>query len=345
LSPVRPLVLGIETSCDETGIGLVRGHELLADSVASSVDEHARFGGVVPEVASRAHLEAMIPAVERALAMAEVKPGQVDAVAVTAGPGLQGALLVGVAAAKAYALALGKPLYGVNHLAAHIAVDQLEHGALPERAVALLVSGGHSSLLLVSDVTTSVVPLGATIDDAAGEAYDKVARVLGLPFPGGPPIDKAARDGDPAAIAFPRGKASDGTLDFSFAGLKTAVARWVEAREASGEPVPVNDVAASFQEAVVDVLTRKAVRACLEHGVTDLIIGGGVAANSRLRALARERAGQNGISLRVPRPGLCTDNGAMVAALGAEIVARGVEPSPLDIPADSSLPVTEVVVR
>ena len=340
-----PLVLGIETSCDETGIGLVRGHELLADSVASSVEEHARFGGVVPEVASRAHLEAMIPAFERALSMAGVTPRQIDAIAVTAGPGLQGALLVGVAAAKAYSLALGKPLYGVNHLAAHIAVDQLEHGPLPETAVALLVSGGHSSLLLVNDVTGNVQPLGATIDDAAGEAYDKVARVLGLPFPGGPPIDKAARDGDPEAIPFPRGKAHDGTLDFSFAGLKTAVARWVEARQAAGEQVPVADVAASFQEAVVDVLTRKAVKACLDHGVTDLIIGGGVAANSRLRALAQQRCADKGIRLRVPRPGLCTDNGAMVAALGAEIVTRGVQPSPLDIPADSALPVTEVVVR
>ena len=338
---MSPLILGIETSCDETGIGLVRGHELLADSVASSVDEHARFGGVVPEVASRAHLEAMIPTFERALAMADVKPGQIDAIAVTAGPGLQGALLVGVAAAKAYALALGKPLYGVNHLAAHIAVDQLEHGALPGEAVALLVSGGHSSLLLVRDVTTDITPLGATIDDAAGEAFDKVARVLGLPFPGGPPIDKAARQGDPDAINFPRGKASDGTLDFSFAGLKTAVARWVEAQDG---PIPVSDVAASFQEAVVDVLTRKAIRACQDHGVSDLIIGGGVAANSRLRAVAGERAAKRGIRLRVPRPGLCTDNGAMVAALGAEIVRRGVQPSPLTIPADSSLPVTEVVL-
>jgi N6-L-threonylcarbamoyladenine synthase len=342
---VSPLVLGIETSCDETGIGLVRGHELLADSVASSVDEHARFGGVVPEVASRAHLEAMIPTFERALARAGVKAQQIDAIAVTAGPGLQGALLVGVAAAKAYALALGKPLYGVNHLAAHIAVDQLEHGDLPGEAVALLVSGGHSSLLLVRDVTQDIQPLGATIDDAAGEAYDKVARVLGLPFPGGPPIDRAAQQGDAEAIAFPRGKASDGTLDFSFAGLKTAVARWVEAKEASGEKIPVNDVAASFQEAVVDVLTRKAIRACQEHGVSDLIIGGGVAANSRLRALAGERAAKQGIRLRVPRPGLCTDNGAMVAALGAEIVRRGVTPSPLTIPADSSLPVIEIVVQ
>jgi N6-L-threonylcarbamoyladenine synthase len=209
-----PLVLGIETSCDETGVGLVRGRELLADAVASSVAEHARFGGVVPEVASRAHLEAMIPAFDRALAVAGVRANQIDAVAVTAGPGLAGALLVGVAAAKAYAFALGKPLYGVNHLAAHIAVDQLEHGPLPSPAVALLVSGGHSSLLLVADVAGQVVPLGATIDDAAGEAYDKVARVLGLPFPGGPPIDREARDGDPAAIAFPRGKQHDGSLDF-----------------------------------------------------------------------------------------------------------------------------------
>ena len=313
---VSPLVLGIETSCDETGIGLVRGHDLLADAVASSVDEHARFGGVVPEVASRAHLEAMIPTFDRALATAGVRAGQIDAVAVTAGPGLAGALLVGVAAAKAYAFALGKPLYGVNHLAAHIAVDQLEHGTLPSPAVALLVSGGHSSLLLVPDVAEEVIPLGATIDDAAGEAYDKVARVLGMPFPGGPPIDKAARDGDPAAISFPRGKYRDGTLDFSFAGLKTAVARWVEARQAAGEPVHAPDVAASFQEAVADVLTRKAVQACQRHDVTDLIIGGGVAANSRLRSLAAERCAAAGIKLRVPRPGLCTDNGAMVAALG-----------------------------
>ena len=340
-----PLVLGIETSCDETGVGLVRGRELLADAVASSVAEHARFGGVVPEVASRAHLEAMVPAFDRALTAAGVRAGQIDAVAVTAGPGLAGALLVGVAAAKAYAFGLGKPLYGVNHLAAHIAVDQLEHGPLPSPAVALLVSGGHSSLLLVNDVAQEVMPLGATIDDAAGEAYDKVARVLGLPFPGGPPIDRAARDGDPAAISFPRGKYRDGTLDVSFAGLKTAVARWVEARRAAGEPVPAADVAASFQEAVADVLTRKAVQACRQHDGGDLIIGGGVAANSRLRSLAAERCAAAGIRLRVPRPGLCTDNGAMVAALGTELVSRGIPPSPLDLPADSSLPVADVVVR
>ena len=339
-----PLVLGIETSCDETGAGLVRGRELLADSVASSVEEHARFGGVVPEVASRAHLEAMVATVDRALGTAGVKLAEIDAIAVTAGPGLAGALLVGVCAAKAYALALGKPLYAVNHLAAHIAVDQLEHGPLPPTTVALLVSGGHSSLLLVPDVAGDVVPLGATIDDAAGEAYDKVARLLGMPFPGGPPVDKAARDGNGAAIAFPRAKYRDASFDFSFSGLKTAVARYVEGRKAAGLPVPVADVAASFQEAVADVLTRKAVDACRAHGVKHLIVGGGVAANSRLRALAGQRCEEAGIALRVPRPGLCTDNGAMVAALGAELAAREIAPSPLDVAADSSLPVTEVVV-
>ena len=343
-----PLVLGIETSCDETGVGIVRGHTLLADAVASSVEEHARFGGVVPEVASRAHLEAMVPTIERACETAGIKLYEVDAVAVTSGPGLAGALLVGVAAAKALALGLGKPLYGVNHLAAHVAVDQLEHGPLPEPCVAMLVSGGHSSLLKVSDVTTGVEPLGATIDDAAGEAFDKVARLLGLPFPGGPHVDQAARSGSSVAIDFPRGLTSGRDLerhrfDFSFSGLKTAVARWVEARERSGEPVPVADVAASFQEAVCDVLTRKAVDAAVRHGIDDILIGGGVAANSRLRVLAEERAAAKGIRVRVPRPGLCTDNGAMVAALGSELVARGRRPSALDLPADSSLPVTTVV--
>ena len=340
----EPLVLGIETSCDETGVGIVRGHTLLADAVASSVEEHARFGGVVPEVASRAHLEAMVPTLQRACDTAGVALHDVDAIAVTAGPGLAGALLVGVASAKALSLSLGKPLYGVNHLAAHVAVDQLEHGALPDPCLALLVSGGHSSLLRVDDVTAHVTPLGSTIDDAAGEAFDKVARLLGLPFPGGPHIDRVARDGSSVYVDFPRGLTTRRDLerhrfDFSFSGLKTAVARWVEAREASGEPVPVADVAASFQEAVCDVLTRKAVDAAVAEGIEDILIGGGVAANSRLRVLAEERAASKGIRVRVPRPGLCTDNGAMVAALGAEMVARGRTPSSLDLPADSSMSV------
>ena len=342
----QPLVLGIETSCDETGVGIVRGGDLLVDAVATSVDEHARFGGVVPEVASRAHLEAMVPTVERACAQAGVRLADLDAVAVTSGPGLAGALTVGVAGAKALALGLGVPLYGVNHLAAHVAVDTLEHGPLPEPSIALLVSGGHSSLLLVPDVTQDVRPLGRTIDDAAGEAFDKVARLLGLPFPGGPHVDRAARAGT-ASIAFPRGLTArhdmaEHRYDFSFSGLKTAVARWVERREASGDAVPVADVAASFQEAVVDVLTRKAVLACREQGVGTLLVGGGVAANSRLRAMAQERCDDAGITLRVPRPGLCTDNGAMVAALGSLMVAAGRAPSALDLPSDSSMPVTLV---
>ncbi|ANH36803.1 tRNA N6-adenosine threonylcarbamoyltransferase [Nocardioides dokdonensis FR1436] len=344
----EPLVLGIETSCDETGVGIVRGHTLLADAVASSVDEHARFGGVVPEVASRAHLEAMVPTIERACDTAGIALRDVDAIAVTNGPGLAGALLVGVASAKALALGLGKPLYGVNHLASHVAVDQLEHGPLPEPCLALLVSGGHSSLLRVEDVTVGVAPMGETIDDAAGEAFDKVARLLGLPFPGGPHIDRIAREGSSVYIDFPRGLTARRDVerhrfDFSFSGLKTAVARWVEARERAGEPVPVADVAASFQEAVCDVLVRKALDAASSEGIDHLLIGGGVAANSRLRQLAEERAEKLGIRVRVPRPGLCTDNGAMVAALGAEMVARGRTPSSLDLPADSSLPVSEVL--
>ena len=344
----EPLILGIETSCDETGIGIVRGTSLLADTVASSVDEHARFGGVVPEVASRAHLEAMVPTIERACQTAGITLDDVDALAVTAGPGLAGALLVGVSAAKSLALALNKPLYGVNHLAAHVCVDQLEHGLLDQPSVAMLVSGGHSSLLLVPDITGDVQPLGQTIDDAAGEAFDKIARVLGLPFPGGPYIDRAARDGDPNAIEFPRGLTSPKDMekhrfDVSFSGLKTAVARWVEREERAGNAIMVNDVAASFQEAVVDVLLRKAIDACLTNEVGTLVIGGGVAANSRLRAVAEERCAEHKITLRIPSAKLCTDNGAMVAALGSELVRRGCDASQLDFGSDSSMQVTEVV--
>ena len=339
---MSPLVLGIESSCDETGIGLVSGTTLLADAVASSVPEQVRFGGVVPEIASRAHVDAMVPTIERACDDAGVSLQDVDAIAVTAGPGLVGALVVGVAAAKSLALALDKPLYGVNHLSAHVAVDQLQHGALPEGCVALLASGGHSSILRVADVTADVEPLGATIDDAAGEAFDKVARMLGLGFPGGPAIDAAARDGNPSAIAFPRGLTGprDSKYDYSFSGLKTAVKRWL----AANPQAPVADVAASFQEAVADVLSAKAVAACRDTGMDTLILGGGVAANSRLRALTQSRCDAAGIRLRVPRPALCTDNGAMVAALGAEMVARGRPPSGWLLGADSSLPVVEPLV-
>ncbi|CAB4897406.1 MAG: tRNA (adenosine(37)-N6)-threonylcarbamoyltransferase complex transferase subunit TsaD [Actinobacteria bacterium] len=346
----EPLILGIETSCDETGVGIVRGSTLLADAVASSVEEHARFGGVVPEVASRAHVEAMIPTIQRACGDAGVSLRDLDAIAVTGGPGLVGALLIGTATAKALASALEIPLYAVNHLAGHVVVDELEHGPLPQIAVGMLVSGGHSSLLLVHDDAEDVTPLGATIDDAAGEAFDKIARVLGLPFPGGPWIDKSATEGNRNAIVFPRGLTSskdqlEHQYDFSFSGLKTAVARWITQQQAAGHVVSVPDVAASFQEAVVDVLTKKAIAACLDHGVEHLIIGGGVAANSRLRVMAQERCDAAGIQLRVPSPKLCTDNGAMIAALGSKLVRQGIAPSPLNFPTLSVLPVSTVVMH
>lgn len=324
----KPIVLGIETSCDETGVGIVQGTTLLADTLATSVDEHARFGGVVPEIASRAHLEAMLPTIDRALIEAKLKLEDIDAIAVTRNPGLIGALLVGVSAAEGLASGLGVEIHHVDHLDAHIAVDSLIHGPLTEPAIALLVSGGHSSIMLVEDLTLGAKVMGSTIDDAAGEAFDKVARLLGLPFPGGPHVDKLAASGDSAAIKFPRGLTATHDLvehkfDFSFSGLKTAVARWLEGEQRAGNSISSADVAASFQEAVVDVLTQKAISAAQEVGVGTLLIGGGVAANSRLRAMAQQRAEGAGLRLRVPPPGLCTDNGAMVAALGSLRVQAG----------------------
>ena len=340
----QPLVLGIETSCDETAVGIVKGRTLLANVISSSVEEHARFGGVVPEIASRAHLEAMTSVIQRALNDAKVSLKDIDAISVTAGPGLVGALLVGVSSANGLALALDKPLYGVNHLSAHIAVDALnsEHPLNP--AIALLVSGGHSSLLQVNDITSDVITLGSTIDDAAGEAFDKVARILDLPFPGGPSIDRDSRDGNPLAIDFPRGltHASDQEahhFDFSFSGLKTAVARYLQTVPAYKRA----DVSASFQEAVVDVLLRKSLTACKESGIDTLIIAGGVAANSRLRELSIERCAKAGIQLRTPPIGLCTDNGAMVAALGSLAMMSGQPASEVGIATDSSAGIKKVI--
>ncbi|ARC55797.1 tRNA N6-adenosine threonylcarbamoyltransferase [Frondihabitans sp. 762G35] len=347
MSDREPLVLGIETSCDETGVGIVRGRTLLANVIASSMDEHARYGGVVPEIAARAHLEAMQPALRAALAEADVTLDDLDAIAVTSGPGLAGALMVGVGAAKALALGSGKPLYAVNHLVGHVGADVLrdDGSEIELPTIALLVSGGHTSLLLVRDLLDDVELLGETIDDAAGEAFDKVARLLGLPYPGGPQIDRVAATGDPAAIRFPRGLTLPKDLvhhryDFSFSGLKTAVARWVEKTESAGAPIPVPDVAASFREAVVDVLLTKALAACRDLGVPRLLLGGGVVANQRVRQVAAERCAAAGVALRIPPLSLCTDNGAMIAALGAELVARGRTPSPLGFGADSTLPVT-----
>ncbi len=344
MSASEPLILGIETSCDETGIGIVRGRTLLANEIASSVDQHARYGGVVPEVAARAHLEAFYPTLDRALARAHVKLSDLDAIAVTRGPGLAGPLLVGTGAATGLAAGLGIPIYGVNHLAAHIAVDAFEHE--PQPTIALLVSGGHSSILEVRDITGDIRQLGATFDDAAGEAFDKIARILGLPFPGGPHLDRLAQEGDPAAIEFPRGLtlfADDAErrakeFAFSFSGLKSAAARWMEKHPDLSERERAH-VAASFQEAIVDVLTMKSIAACAAVGIERLLIAGGVAANSRLRALAAERAHRAGIELAIPSPALCTDNGAMVAALGALAVAAGVAPSGLALDVEPGLPI------
>lgn len=339
----EPIVLGIETSCDETAIGIVRGRTLLANVISSSVEQHARFGGVVPEVASRAHLEAIRPAIDRALSESKLSLHDFDAIAVTSGPGLVGALLVGVAAADGLALALDKPLYGVNHLASHVAADLLTHSESINPAIALLVSGGHSSILRIDDLATSIFSLGQTIDDAAGEAFDKIARILGLGFPGGPLIDNEAKSGDKSAIPFPRGLSlpkdfDEHRFDFSFSGLKTAVARYLQAT-----PDYIRaDVAASFQEAVVDVLLTKSIKACKESGIDRLVIAGGVAANSRLRDQASERCATAGISVRIPPPLLCTDNGAMVAALGSLAISRGLPSSELGISAQSSAPASQI---
>ncbi|WP_291383062.1 tRNA (adenosine(37)-N6)-threonylcarbamoyltransferase complex transferase subunit TsaD [Demequina sp.] len=343
------LVLGLESTCDETGVALVRGRELVADVVASSMDEHARFGGIVPEVASRAHLEALVPTVHETLARSGHSLDDVDAIAVASGPGLVGSLTVGVAAAKALALALDRPLYGVNHVIGHAAVDELVHGQFPDRTMALVVSGGHTSLLLVDDIATRVTELGHTLDDAAGEAFDKVGRLLNLPYPGGPHVDRLAREGDPAAIVFPRALTAPKdrerhAYNFSFSGLKTAVARWIEMCEDSGRTVPVADVAASFAAAVADVLVAKTLDACERHEVGTLVIGGGFSANSQLRDLAMSRGAERGIEVRIPPLKYCTDNGAMIAALGAAVVARGVAPSALTIGVDSSMPLETISV-
>lgn len=374
-----PLVLGIESSCDETGVGIVRGRTLLTNTVASSMDEHVRFGGVVPEVASRAHVHAIGPTIDEALTDAGITLDDIDAIAVTAGPGLSGALMVGVAAAKGLAAATRLPLYGINHLAAHIAVDlvadDLQNPATASGpvtpSIALLVSGGHTEILRIGDLVDDIELLGATIDDAAGEAFDKTARLLGLSYPGGPNISKAAagildgtgQPGDPASVRFPRGLFTAKDLrdpqrrySFSFSGLKTAALRFVtayEAARAAGRPetsrqltnLRLADVTASFETAVVDVLVTKTLLACEDHGIDHVMLGGGVAANRRLRETLAERCSEAGVTLRIPPLKLCTDNGAMVAALGAELVTRGLPPSPEDFAVFSSLEVRDVYIR
>jgi N6-L-threonylcarbamoyladenine synthase len=331
------LVLGIETSCDETAVGIVEDRfTLRANVIASQVDLHAPYGGVVPEVAARAHLEALLPTVDQALVEAGARLSDVDAIAVTAGPGLIGALLVGVSAAKGLALAHDLPLLGVNHLRAHVEAAQLEHGELEPPLAALVVSGGHTSIVAM-DEDGRFRQLGATIDDAAGEAFDKIARFIGLGYPGGPEIDRLARDGDPTAFAFPRAMRHDPGYDVSLSGLKTAVIRELRRLEAAGVEPDLADVAASFQEAIVDVQLDKTLRAAADEGLGQVVIAGGVAANTRLRERFRTACEEQGLRLLVPSVPLCTDNGAMVAASGANLLAAG-DVADLRLAVDPNLP-------
>jgi N6-L-threonylcarbamoyladenine synthase len=328
-------VLGIETSCDETAVAIVEDASILANVIASQVDLHARFGGVVPEIASRAHVEALTPLMDEAMERAGLRFADLDGVAVTVGPGLVGALLVGIAAAKAVALATRAPLIGVNHLEGHLYANFLEHEGPLVPAVCLIVSGGHTMLVHVPREHRYRV-LGQTVDDAAGEAFDKIARFLGLGFPGGPALDRLAGDGDPEAIAFPRAMADSGDYDFSLSGLKTAVLRHVRRERSAGREVDLADVAASFQEAIVDVQVSKTMRAVRETGVPTVLLGGGVVANSRLRSRMAAAGSEHGVRVLVPSPALCTDNGAMIAMAGAARLALG-ERTALDVGADPGL--------
>ena len=341
----EPIVLGIESTCDETAAAIVQGRTLRSNVVASSMEEHARYGGVIPEIASRAHAEAFVPCVSQALSDAGLELGDVDAIAVSAG--LAGCLAVGVSGAKALAWAANKPLYGINHVIGHIAVTQLQFGPFPKDTLALIVSGGHTSLLHVRDVARHVDVVGTTLDDAAGECFDKVARLLGFPYPGGPHIDRHAQLGDPKAIKVPQGLTQGKAgaahpYDFSFSGVKTAVARWIEEQQAAGRDVPIDDVCASLADSVATVLARKAMRGCEQYDSKTLIVGGGFSANSQLRAKLLEYGERAGVEVRIPRLKLCTDNGAMVAMLGVNLVEAGEAPSSPDCPIDSAMPMNKI---
>jgi N6-L-threonylcarbamoyladenine synthase len=331
------ITLGIETSCDETAVAIVEdGFIVRTNLIARQEHLHERFGGVVPEVAARAHVEALNPLLAQALDETGLDHRDLDGVAVTVGPGLVGALLVGMAAAKAVSLAAKKPLVGVNHLEAHYWANFLEHGKPEPPYVSLIVSGGHTMLVHVPELFRHEV-LGQTLDDAAGEAFDKVARMLGLGFPGGPALDAAARTGDPNAIRFPRAMEDSGDLDFSMSGLKTAVLRYVKGERAAGRGIDVPDLAASFQEAIVDVQVTKTIEAARRTGVERVLMGGGVVANTRLRERLVTDGASAGFEVLVPPLSLCTDNAAMVACLGAARLERG-DRSGLDIAADPNLP-------
>lgn len=310
------LVLGIESSCDETAAAVVRGgREILSNVISSQIDIHTLYGGVVPEIASRKHIERINQVIEEALQKADVSLEQIDVISVTYGPGLVGALLVGVGSAKAIAYAAGKPLVGVHHIEGHIAANYIEHPELEPPFLCLVVSGGHTHLVHVREYNQFEI-IGRTHDDAAGEAFDKVARAIGLGYPGGPKIDKIAKEGNPHAIEFPRAKVGGAEFDFSFSGVKSAVLNYLNACEMKGTAINVADVAASFQQSVVDVLTERAVMAAERFGEKRLAIAGGVAANSALRAGMQQKCEEAGIDLIYPSPVYCTDNAAMIAVQG-----------------------------
>lgn len=309
-------ILGIESSCDETAASIVKnGREVLSNVISSQIDLHTLYGGVVPEIASRKHIEKINQVVEQALAEADMTMDQVTAIAVTYGPGLVGALLVGVSYAKSLAFALGKPLVGVHHIEGHISANYIDNKDLEPPFSCLVVSGGHTHLVVVKDYGEYEI-VGATRDDAAGEAFDKVARAIGLGYPGGPKIDKISKEGNPDAIAFPRAKVDGNAYDFSFSGLKSAVLNYLNSCEMKGEEVVAADVAASFQKAVIDVLVDHAMMSARENGFTKLAIAGGVASNSSLRAAFEKACADNGIAFYRPSPILCTDNAAMIASAG-----------------------------
>ena len=317
------LILGIESSCDETAAAVVKnGREVLSNVISSQIDIHTLYGGVVPEIASRKHIERINQVIKEGLSQAGVTLADIDAIAVTYGPGLVGALLVGVAEAKAIAFAAKKPLVGVHHIEGHISANYIENKELEPPFLCEIISGGHTHLVIVKDYGEFEI-LGRTRDDAAGEAFDKVARAIGLGYPGGPKIDKAAKEGDPFAIEFPRAHLED-SYDFSFSGLKSAVLNYLNKCRMTGEEISVPDVAASFQQAVVDVLTGNALRAAKEYRADKLALAGGVASNSALRAAFREKCEKKGITLYVPSPVYCTDNAAMIACAGYYEYVKGV---------------------
>ena len=331
------ITLGIETSCDETSIAVTaEGREVLSDIISSQIAVHTKFGGVVPEIASRHHLQNINGVLDQALSEAGVSLADVDLIGVTNGPGLIGAVVIGVATAKALSLAAGIPLVGVNHMHGHVSASYLQYPELEPPFLALIVSGGHTNIVEVTDYNRCTV-LGGTRDDAVGEAYDKVARVVGLGYPGGPKVDRAAKDGNPEAVRFKRVYLENGSLDFSFSGLKTQVLNYINRERMAGREVNVADLSASFQQAMLDVLVDKTMLAAEQTRADRLVTAGGVAANSRLRQMLAEACGARGIRLYMPEPVLCTDNGAMIAA-AAYYKYRMQGPDDLSLDAYANLP-------